>query len=164
MALFHSFELNTTVTADTESGPGILFILLFYFQNHVCHCLAKGILIQIIKIFLFNAFWEKKKSDRKNISDNCKLYFILERFKDKMLCNCITLHYIFVWVFITITQSQSLHVKTWATAGSQIRLKDSVSSYILFQAYYQNHLYHFDLHNIFHYTSSKLLFNMHSFK
>lgn len=42
------------------------------------------------------------------------------------------------------------------TAGSQIKLKDSVSSYIL--TYYQNHLYHFNLHNIFDNNSSKLLF------
>lgn len=53
----NSSTLNLTVAANTESGPAILiFIQLFYFQNHVCHCLEKGILIHKIKTFLFEEF------------------------------------------------------------------------------------------------------------
>lgn len=43
----------------------------------------------------------------------------------KINCCAMVLHYIFVWVFMTITQSK-YHLKTWATTGRQIRLKDSL--------------------------------------
>lgn len=42
-------------------------------------------------------------------------------------CYAMALPYMFGWVFMTVTQNKGHHLKIWITAGSQIRLQDSLS-------------------------------------